>query len=43
MDIPEQIIFLNLFFQDVIEFDAIIFGVGEMDLEVFKNISKLEN
>ena len=35
MDVPEQIIFLDKFFRDIGEFDAIIFGVGEIGLELF--------
>ena len=39
MEVPEQIIFLDKFFRDVREFDASVFRMGEMGLEVFlKNV-----
>ena len=43
MGVLEKIILLDKFFQDVREFDASVFGVGEMGLEVNIFMSKMEN
>ena len=43
MDVLEQIIFLNKFFRNVGDFDARVFKVGGMSLEVKLFISNLEN
>ena len=43
MEVPKQIIFLDKFFRDVREFDASVFRMGEMGLEVFFKMLKLEN